>query len=58
LHENCNGCIIYEFVESKNLRCGLSVKNFNGECPCSECVVKMMCSEECVDFKWFAKRLK
>ena len=41
--EYCRGCVIY------NGEC--EIHNDKGECPCTECLVKNMCHEECVAFK-------
>ena len=46
--EHCNGCIA---------GCILFDHYNNGDCPCSECVVKPMCDNRCNDFNVFIKSM-
>ncbi len=46
----CEGCKIYSY-ESGDVRCEYIDHNKDASCPCTTCVVKVMCSEECIKFK-------
>jgi hypothetical protein len=43
MKDYCKGCAAYD----KYGICEMNKFNDNGECPCSECIIKMMCNEAC-----------
>ena len=49
---HCIGCSAYIFDDSLSIisYCSFRKYNDNGTCPCSECVVKMMCNDPCSGF--------
>jgi hypothetical protein len=54
--ECCKGC--YTFLKDLTLPdpgCAHNHFNLNGECPCTECIIKVMCSESCSDYDAFSK---
>jgi len=54
VNEYCEGCLTSYFVVGNDAHlCGNSAYNKNGECPCSRCIVKMMCEELCYDYSKF-----
>ncbi len=44
-NEHCSGCV--------SNSCGSDQYNDKGQCPCTKCVVKMMCKKACYDFLLF-----
>ena len=46
--KGCRGCIIYETTGGPT-SCDVANANRQMECPCLECVVKMICRETCED---------
>jgi len=65
-NEQCEGCVSYLTAEN-SIRihtfstgiyafrtCGYNGVN-NGQCPCTQCIVKVMCNDMCDDYKTFHK---
>jgi hypothetical protein len=54
--EHCKGCL----VPGNNGKgeCYADGHNENGDCPCTTCLVKTMCSGDCDLFGEFAERIK
>ncbi len=51
----CEGCSIRKIIYSP---CWMENKNKDGDCPCSECIVKPSCNITCDNFfKWKEKFL-
>ena len=46
--DHCKGC----FSDTQNF-CSYSEYNTYSECPCSKCVIKVMCNRPCDKFKGF-----
>lgn len=44
--DNCEGC--YTHITNGNLTCRYVVND--GTCPCSICIIKVMCHDGCKDF--------
>jgi hypothetical protein len=66
--ENCNGCycaenfdILYFLGKDYEIPiedCGLMYMNHEGKCPCTNCVIKIMCRNPCEGYlKWSKKTL-
>jgi len=58
--KHCFGCprlmdILYSHVIRK---CIYTIPNSNGECPCSHCIIKVMCTVRCSDFYTFRQTAK
>jgi len=60
--EHCKGCVSYliaEYINSISTSasrfriCGYAKNNKDGKCPCSACVVKVMCVDPCDDYNSF-----
>jgi len=56
MKHNCDGCncyvaSVYPFV----FACSFSNQNRKGECPCTKCIIKMMCEEPCDGYSEFSK---
>jgi len=51
---HCNGCLTH-YGPSPELNCQYLPFNKDGECPCSKCIVKMICSQTC---DWWRKWTK
>lgn len=51
----CEGCFsyIYSTDTGEMLCCMFKVFNDEGQCPCTLCVVKMMCENACNDYHVF-----
>lgn len=48
--EHCKGCLSYKIdVDGEEYHCHESQYNDVGQCPCSKCIVKMMCDVPCSD---------
>ena len=66
ISEHCKGCMTYdvcrygrESVAVCTCRIETTFKtNPNGECPCTDCIVKSMCQDECKKYKAFRGRQK
>lgn len=53
-YPNCNGCSnLFNSRLGKGNRCDLAKINTNGDCPCTHCLVKMVCDSPCKDFYIF-----
>lgn len=65
----CQGCTIYEWAFDPEVNpslpgiqvssCGVERKECNedGSCPCTECIIKPMCSESCEKMsEWIYKK--
>jgi hypothetical protein len=50
-YENCCGCLTHQ--EDK-IDCMYSKYNNHGECPCTNCILKMVCSLSCDQMKIWA----
>ena len=52
----CKGCITY----TREHGCHFSAHNdeAEGQCPCSQCIVKVMCENMCVDFMSYKKFMR
>jgi hypothetical protein len=47
VNDNCYGCITF----IRESECSYSyINNENSKCPCSQCIVKVMCENMCTDF--------
>jgi len=46
-YEHCKGCAGIERI------CAFWQYNPNGECPCTQCILKPMCKMDCKDLKTF-----
>ncbi len=46
----CKGCNLYEVCYK-----GFTFKGNNKYCPCSKCLIKMMCKEACDEYSYFRK---
>lgn len=52
---NCEGCTTHKVGEHFN--CSFIADNEDGSCPCTKCIVKVICDEPCDDFEeWVDKR--
>lgn len=49
----CEGCCVYKIVDPHHVACGLALQNGEGKCPCTECIVKVMCEVPCEDYLVF-----
>lgn len=53
-HNNCDGCFTYPpNIDPDDIGCAHVPDNTNGECPCTRCIIKMMCEEPCHDYLAF-----
>ena len=52
----CKGCTIYN-PEDDNDQCNYASTNNEGACPCSHCIVKVICWEMCPPFKAFKQEM-
>ncbi len=43
----CQGCKVYTSGVNWVAVCSFVYRNSDGECPCSECIVKVMCNRIC-----------
>lgn len=50
----CEGCRSYAGIDS--MYCSYMKFNQNSKCPCTLCIVKMVCLKACQDWKQFKKR--
>jgi len=53
MNEHCKSCLTYN--ENQD-RCGILIAselNSKGNCPCSDCLVKVMCNKGCSDYNKF-----
>jgi len=50
----CNGCPTLSFIyDDKRFYCSVKPKKEADVCPCSTCIVKAMCMEDCVHLELF-----
>ena len=52
----CEGCISYSFIGNDRIHpqlCNYSYFNQDGKCPCTSCIVKVMCTDVCDKYKDF-----
>lgn len=49
IYDSCKGCQTAD-------GCELTVNNINGKCPCTMCVIKVMCWTTCDNFASFRKQ--
>jgi len=60
--KHCFGCVKLTDVRYSPpdaiRKCVYLMPNSNGECPCSHCIVKMMCSMRCPSFYNFRQPAK
>ena len=55
--KNCHGCYSYGPYNGDGFDlCSIMRLNNRGECPCTKCVVKMMCGNPCDSFHKFRDR--
>ncbi len=52
--KHCKGC--YAYTRTERSPCSISGYNKKGECPCTTCIIKVMCNKTCDDFFWFQER--
>ena len=54
----CIGCSCYYYtnVTGSQYYCTTGIKNDEGQCPCTLCIVKMMCQKSCLEFTEFRKK--
>ena len=58
MHKYCKGCLTYN---EKNDRCSdlvVSLFDSKKDCPCKECLIKVMCKEGCKDYREFHDFIK
>ena len=46
----CEGCLT---LTNANIICTFAHDNAEGQCPCTVCIIKMMCTEVCYKFVLF-----
>lgn len=46
---HCKGCVSSTTVDI----CSFKIFNARGQCPCSECLVKVTCISGCKDYSYF-----
>lgn len=55
---HCLGCSTYE-EPGEFFDCGYSKYNTNGSCPCCKCIVKMICIDDCKEYRdWWKSKLR
>ena len=50
LSEYCEGCRTYNRFDNRCTEIPTSKRNKNGECPCSICIIKMVCTTVCSEY--------
>jgi hypothetical protein len=54
MSDYCEGCLTYNYEDgSGSFGCTHDVYNVRGQCPCTGCIVKVMCTLACVEFDDF-----
>ncbi len=57
MNESCKGCATYKYgavdYEGGEKTCHYHGYNDKGQCPCTECIVKVMCNVNCHAFAKF-----
>jgi len=51
---NCKGCAS---IREGACRCGYEEDNEDGDCPCTECIVKPMCDAPCPPWDAWVRKL-
>ena len=50
----CKGCLVFDEHKRKLVfdvyTCELTEFNTNGQCPCVECLIKMICNKACTEY--------
>lgn len=52
MNDYCKGCYSY-YLRNYRHHCSYLRYNPNAECPCSICIIKVMCTTPCSDFLIF-----
>lgn len=56
-YKYCKGCLTNNAKDKHGFSlCPAGRFNYKGKCPCTECVVKVMCGHPCEDFHKFRDR--
>ncbi len=57
-NNNCKGC--FSLDRKMLLNCSFNSKNMNidGECPCTNCLVKVICFNSCKEYRSFKARIE
>jgi len=60
---HCKGCTTYkkegtEDVDFSLIYCADRSINIDGDCPCTRCVVKVMCLDPCDDYNDYVSELR
>jgi len=59
MNESCNGCSMLAIEYNGDLLyCDYIDNNIDGICPCTECIVKVMCQNGCSDYLAYAIRCR
>lgn len=56
MRNECNGCSSLP-IEVSGIEAGCFYDRTDG-CPCSRCLIKMMCETSCEDLKFHAQKVK
>lgn len=55
-HNNCDGCAAYlSTIDPHDISCTHPRQNDKSECPCTICVIKVVCGDPCEDYLKFRK---
>ena len=55
---HCLGCCTYE-GPGEHFDCTYIKYNTNGSCPCCRCIVKMLCLDDCQEYRdWWQPKVK
>lgn len=48
-NKHCFGCVAYNTLSNPKdkVQCAFSFSNIDGRCPCTTCIVKVLCNEIC-----------
>ncbi len=49
MNKHCFGCRAY-YTESEEIQCAFKFSNIDGSCPCTNCIVKVICNQICDPF--------
>ena len=53
----CSGCL--NFASKRSITCLMTIDyKYTKYCPCINCIVKMICDENCYKFEEFLKKVK
>jgi len=58
MNKHCNGCLTNSEYVHSGPHCGMMSFNDKGECPCVNCIIKMMCETLCQDFFHFKTKME